>query len=199
MLIINSVILLSILLAVIGLSVGIVRLFDWFMLRKKNDGSISDNNFERIRGKWLSVLSIYTAMLIAAYCIQLFFTVRKATTHEVAVEGFFFILAQVIVFFVIQVYLAYYFGYKKQGTKYIIFVLVLLFLNLASTTNALLAPLVLLYDVITKCDDSSIALKVSSISSVCYLIFFICLIILYIVRSIKLYKANKQHCISTTN
>ena len=95
-------------------------------------------------------------------------------------------------------YLAYYFAYKKHGTKYIIFVLVLLFLNLASTTNALLAPLVLLYDVITKCDDSSIALKVSSISSVCYLIFFICLIILYIVRSIKLYKANKQR-ISTTN
>lgn len=196
---INILLLLGMFLAVVGLSAGIVRLFDWFVLRKKNDMNLTDNNFERIRGKWLSVLIIYTAIIITAYCIQLFFTLHKAATHEAAVEGFGFILAQIIIVFVVQSYLPYRFSYKKYGTKYIIFVLVLLFLNLASTTYALLAPLALLYDIITKWHDSTIALKTSSILSALYMVFFICLIILYIVRSIKLYKANKQHCISTTN
>jgi len=197
--IIHVLLLLGMLVAVVGLSVGIVRLFDWFVLRKKNDMNLTDNNFERIRGKWLSVLKIYAAMLVVVYGAQLFFAVKKAATHEAVVYSFSYFLMQLIIVFVIQIYLAYHFTYKQYGTKYILFVIVLLSLNLASTIMMLQAPVIWLYEIIANWHASSVELKITSIVSASYMIFFACLILFYILRSIKLYKANKQYRISTMN
>lgn len=158
------------------------------LLSYQGDG-VDSSSGERIRKKWLSSFSYFAAIFIFAFSYQFYYIFRYRGTAESfgSLLGY-FLLGCVLL------YSTYLFAYRKRGTRFIIFAIILFSINFLNVMPMMfLLSYCTINQVVADIQSASFSKVIFSSVLATGTLFFIPWGVCYLINSIRLFRVNRAY------